>query len=160
MAQETPADWRFLFRQDQGEISRAVWLRGVGMLAAPLLVLTGGWLLLLPYANRGLDQRGLVDPLAFVTYFYLAGFAFVVILIAVSFYNLSAKRFRARGLAPPFGGLVPFAALIAGAAHWLQPRVADVLPRFAVLACDVAAVAIALWCLYELGLRDDRGDAP
>jgi uncharacterized membrane protein YhaH (DUF805 family) len=112
-----------------------------------------------PWANRGLDERKLIDVMALVTYVYLIAMAFALILIAVSFYNLSAKRLRARGLPTGLAGLAPFTAFIAGAAHWLQPRVADVFPFAIVVICDVAVIGVALWCLYELGVRSGDGSA-
>ena len=126
------------------------------MLAAPLVVMSAIWMLLSPYANRGLDQRRLVDPMTLVTYLYLALFTLAVILIAVSFVYLSAKRARARGLFTSFGALAPLAALIAGAAHWLYPRAADVIPLAIVRGLDVIVVILAIACVVELGVKDSR----
>ena len=151
-----PAGLRFLFRTDQGTVARRDWWRGAAILAAPLLVLTAGWKLLEPFANRSLDERNLVDAMTIVTYVYLIVYAFVVLLIAVSFFNLSAKRLRARRLPPGLAGLPPLAALCAGAAHWLHPRVSEVMPFAIVAGLDLALAASLLWIVFELGLREDR----
>ncbi len=147
--------WRFLFRTDQGGISRREWWRGSALLAALLLALAAGWRFLSPYANRGLDERKLMDAITIVTFVYLLVYAFAAILIAVCFVNLSAKRLRARGRLPGLAGIVPLAALVAGAAHWLQPRVADTMPWAIVAACDVALAAAIAAAIVELGLRRD-----
>ena len=156
MDQSAPAgDLHFLFRTDQGTISRKLWWRGVAMLAAPLAAFTAVWWLLSPYAWRGLDERRFIDPMTIITYLYLIIFAFAVMLIAVCFVNLSAKRLRARGREPGLAGLAPFAALLAGAAHWLYPRVADTMPWAIVAVCDLVLLAVIAWMVVELGLRDD-----
>ena len=122
-----PSQFAFLFRTEQGRIDRQTWHYGAGLLALPLVVLTGLWLALAPYANRSLDQRAFADPRTFASYAYLVVYAFAVLLIAVCYVNLSAKRFRDRGRPAPVGlaGLLPFVALCDGAARWLQPRVAE-----------------------------------
>ncbi len=150
-----PDSLHFLFRTEAGEIGRAQWWRGVAILVVPLVLLTAGWLWLEPYANRGLDQRKLIDAATLGTYIYLVIFAFAVIFIAVCFVMLSGKRLRARRRQPALAGALPLAMLITGAAAWLQPRVADVMPRGVVLACDMAAIAIVGWFIWELGTRSD-----
>ena len=145
------AGLRFLFRTDQGTIGRRDWWRGVAMLAGVLVALSVGWHFLAPYANRGLDERKLIDAMTIITFLYLMIFAFAVMLIAVCFVSLTAKRLRARGRPTGLAGLLPFAALIAGAAHWLQPRVAESMPWAIVAACDVALIVVALWCIIDLG---------
>jgi uncharacterized BrkB/YihY/UPF0761 family membrane protein len=71
--------------------------------------------------------------------------------------NLSAKRFRDLGRAAPvaLAGLAPLVALVVGAVHWLQPRVAEVMPRLWVWGADAALVAVIGWTIYELGFRND-----
>ncbi len=149
-------DLRFLFRSDQGAIDRREWRRGVAILVALLIAIAGGWRLLSPYANRGLDERKLIDAMTIVTFTYLCVYAFAVILIAVCYVNLSIKRLRARGGQTSLAGLLPLGALVTGAAHWLQPRVADSMPWMIVALCDVALLAVAIWCIVELGLREDK----
>ncbi len=40
--------------------------------------------------------------------------------------------------------------LVAGAAAWLQPRVAEVMPRATVWACEGLMVAAAIWTALEM----------
>ena len=151
----TSASLRYLYRNDQGTLSRAAWWSGLVPLASLLVVMTVIWQLLAPWGQRGLDERAFLDPRTIVTYIYLMLYTFAVILIAVSYTNLSAKRFRARGRLAGFAGLLPLAALMSGAAHWLYPRVADVMPWLLVPACDVALAAVIIWHVYDLGLAGD-----
>lgn len=146
---------RFLFRTDEGEISAPAWWSGVAILASILAPLTLGWLALQPFAHRKLDERAFLDPMTIVAYVYVLIFALIVMLCAVSYTNLSAKRLRARGwrTSPACqSALLPLAALIAGAAHWLYPRIADVTPWALVAMCDFALIAVALWHMIDLGL--------
>lgn len=146
---------RFLYRTDQGTLSRAAWWAGLAPLACVLLVMTMIWRLVAPWGQRGLDERAFLDPLTALSYAYLIVYTFAIILIAVSYTNLSAKRFHARGRIGGLAGLLPLAALLSGAAHWLYPRVAEVMPWWPVLAIDAGAVAIVLWHLIDLGVASD-----
>ena len=148
-----PAGLRFLFRAEEGSIGRGDWRRGAAILALLLVALFAGWRFLAPWANRGLDQRGFIDPMTIITYVYLIVYAFAAILIAVCYVNLSGKRLRARALPPGLAGLLPLAALFSGAAHWLQPRVAEAMPFWIVVACDLALATVFVWSLVELGFR-------
>jgi uncharacterized membrane protein YhaH (DUF805 family) len=143
---------RFLFQTYEGSVDRQAWWSGTLMLAAILIPLTLFWLFISPAAHRDLSTPELLNAAALAAFTYLAIFAFAVILIAVSWTNLSAKRFRAIGRPPALAGALPFAALIDGAAHWFQLRAADVFPGWALLIFDVALVAVALWSFYELGV--------
>lgn len=152
MASDPESSFRFLYRTDQGRLDRQRWLAG----ATPLLLLAvvGGGVAMwvAPYAHRSLAERAFYDPLTFGANVYLLVYSFVMILTAISWTNLSAKRFRDRGRPAPLGlaGLAPLAALVAGGAHWLQPRVAEVLPRWTVWSCDILLAVIAVWTLVEL----------
>ncbi len=154
------SDWRFLFRQEQGVIDARTWRLGALTLAAPMVAMTLLWFALLPYANKSLDERALLDPLTIIAYAYLMVFATAILLAAVSFYFLSAKRWR--GLAKPasFAGLPLVAGLATGGAHWLQPRVSEVMPGAIVTACDVALIALIAWQLYELGFARPPAPGP
>jgi uncharacterized membrane protein YhaH (DUF805 family) len=157
MSEPAPAaGLRFLYRTDEGTISRQQWWRGVAILACVLLAFAVGWSLLAPYANRGLDERQLLDALTITTYIYLCIYAFAILLIAVCFVNLSIKRLRARNLPTGLAGLLPLAALVTSAAHWLQPRVADVMPGWSVTLCDIGLLAVIVWSIVELGVREPR----
>jgi uncharacterized membrane protein YhaH (DUF805 family) len=149
-----PASIRFLFRTYEGSIDRRTWRTGVLVLLAFLIPLTVIWLILAPATHRDLSRPELVDARALFAFLYLILFTFTVILIAVCWTNLSAKRFRAIGWPGAFAGLLPFAALIDGAAHWFQPRAPDVFPDWALIVFDAILAAVALWSLYELGLAN------
>ena len=146
--------FRFLYRNDEGSLSRAAWWSGLIPLASVLVVMTIVWLLLAPWGRRGLNERAFLDPLTIVAYLYLAFYAFCVILIAVSYTYLSAKRLRTRGRYPGLAGLLPLAALFSGAAHWLYPRVAETMPWALVVACDVALIGVILWHVIDLGVLE------
>ena len=152
MFNEPKRGFSFLFRTDEGIIGRAGWWRGLAAIAAPLLILTLGWRALAPFAHRDLSQRAFIDPMTITAYVYLLFYTFAVILAAICFYNLSAKRFRDRGRAAACAGLLPFSVFVAGAAHWLQPRSEGSVPAIVPLAFDVIAAAIAIWTLIDLGV--------
>ena len=99
-----------------------------------------------------------VDARTAFTYLYLVIYAVAFLLIAVSHYNLSAKRFRARGKPAGLAGILPLAALLTGAAHWIAPRVGDGLPGWTVPAVDFAMLVIVIWTMLELGLKRGAGD--
>ncbi|MBM3608864.1 MAG: hypothetical protein FJX29_10515 [Alphaproteobacteria bacterium] len=150
---------RFLFRTEEGEIGARAWWSGAVILTCILAPLTLGWLALQPYAYRKLDERAFLDPMTIVAYVYVLALALVIMLCAVSYTNLSAKRFRARGWrANPamLAALLPLLALFAGAAHWLYPRVADVTPWALVVLCDFALACVAIWHIIDLGLLRDN----
>lgn len=145
--------FRFLFRQDKGVIARDVWWLGTAMTGAIVLVLSLVWFAVSPYATSDLSRRGLIDPTALGVYVYLFFYAAIALVCTVSWYNLSAKRFRDRGRAPAFAGLPLVAALFAGAAHWLAPRLPEMVPFWAVATLDMALLAVILWTIFELGIR-------
>lgn len=146
-------DFAFLYQSEQGVIDARVWARAAALLTAIFVAVTGVWLVVRPFGRRSLAERHLFDPLAIAANFYQLFFIFAVILLAISWVNLSAKRFRDRGLAPPIGlaGIFPLFALLDGALRWLQPQIADILPRWTVFAGDgLVAVALA-WTVAECG---------
>ncbi len=158
MAGENVPTFAFLYRTETGRIDRPVWWRGFWQLAVPLIVLTIGWFLLAPYAQRDIAQQdALIAPATLAAYIYLLLYTFAVILIAISFYNLSAKRFRDHGRPGSLAGLVPLFALIAGAAHWLQPRVSDSIPIWIVYILDAVLVVAIVATLYECGFGETEG---
>jgi hypothetical protein len=152
-----PSRFYFLFRTDKGVIDAPTWLRGTIVIVLINAVLTALWLLMLPYANRGLDERALLDLSTLGIYVYLFIYAEIVILSAVSFYNLTAKRFRACALPAALAGLIPFIALVTGAYHWLQPRVSDVIPAWSTMILDVILIACCLWTLIMLTRKESQG---
>jgi uncharacterized membrane protein YhaH (DUF805 family) len=149
--------FRFLFRTDQGRIDSRTWWRGTLLLGAILLPLTLIWFAISGYAQRDLKPDAvLVNWPTLVTYVYLLLYAFAVILIAICHYNLSAKRFRDRGLPSSLAGLLPFLALFAGAMHWLYPRVSEAMPYWLVFVSDVLLIATVVFNLIELN-KGSRG---
>lgn len=150
----------FLFRTDQGKISRATWWKGMALIVVPLVLMTLGWRALSSSAHRNLSDSAFIDPATMFAYAYLMIYGFAIILGAICFYNLSAKRFCDRLLPRALAGLLPFALLLAGAAHWFQPRSQGDAPAFVPFAFDAVAALIALWCIAELGFRPGREDLP
>ncbi len=153
--QESASGFAFLFRGDQGLVSRAQWWLGTAGLAAVLAALTGVWMVIgrAAYEAQGPEARAdLFDANIFAAYAYLIFFGFGVMLISVSHYNLSAKRCRARGRPPALAGLLPLFALFSGAAHWLYPRVTEDMPYWTVGLTDALLVAVILWNVVDLGL--------
>ena len=149
---------RFLFRADEGRIGAGVWLRGFLFLAALLLALTAIWLAIAPWGRRDLSQRAFVDPTTIAVYVYLLLYAVAVILIGVSYVNLSLKRLRAAEKPLAISGLLPLAVLLAGAAHWLQPRVADVFPIWIAWAVDAVLAVVAVFSFVVMARGAPRED--
>jgi uncharacterized membrane protein YhaH (DUF805 family) len=145
---------RFGFRTDQGRLDAKTWWQGTAILGVPLAVLTLIWFLLAPYAHRDLASTPFLAWRTVAAFVYLLFYAFAILLVAICHYNLSAKRWRDRGRPGALAGLLPLAALVSGAAHWLQPRVADVLPYWYVAGVDATLVAITAWNVVELGFSE------
>lgn len=147
---------RFLFRTDQGRIDAPTWRRWTAILFAILAILTVIWLPLEPLTHRDIATTPFFAWGTFAAFVYLVAYAFAVLLIAISHYNLSAKRWRDRGWPGALAGLLPFFALLSGAAHWLQPRVADMVSYWYVAGIDVLLVAVIVWNMVELGALASR----
>lgn len=145
----------FLFRSDQGRIGRATWWRGTLPLAALALAGTVGWLLLRPFAHHDLSEQAFIAPLTILAYVYLLVYAFALILIGVCEYNLSAKRFRDRGLPGALAAVLPLSLLFGSALIWFIPRSFDTVPDWAAPLTFVALAGVAVWNIVELGLRRD-----
>ncbi len=146
------SDFRFLYRTDKGRIDRAGWLRAAAPLALSFLATTAIMLAVLPWANRPLSERAFFDPAALAANTYILAYAALTILTGISWVNLGAKRFRDRGRPAPLGmaGLLPLAMLVAGAAAWLQPRVAEAMPRASVWGCEILLLVVAVWTAAEM----------
>ena len=146
----------FLFRTDQGVIDRATWRKGMAVVLVPILALSAVWIALEPSAMRGPDLASGFDPWTAIAFLYLLLYSFAVIIAAICFYNLSAKRFRARGRPAALAGLLPFSLFVTGAAFWLTPRSEGyVSPAFAYLLAALT-LAIIVWTVSDLGLAADR----
>lgn len=149
---------RFLYRNDQGRIDADTWIKGLRPLAITLIPFVLFWKLLAPYTNHDIAKDPFFPPLTIAAYAYAILYAFVVILIVISYVNLSAKRFRDRALFPPLGlaSLAPFFGLLTGAAHWLQPRVSESMPIWWVWGIDAMLMISILWTIFELALKPSR----
>ncbi|HMK90130.1 MAG TPA: hypothetical protein VK446_10935 [Methylocystis sp.] len=156
MTEDGREDFHFLFRSDKGRIGQAVWRRYALRLFAILIPMYGLWLLLAPYAFHDLSKTPFFVPMTALAYAYALVFAFVTILVTICYINLSAKRFRDLERPSPLGlaSLAPFAAFLAGAAHFFQGLVEGVVPRWQVYPFDAAFVIIAGWTIWELGFKD------
>lgn len=150
---------RFLYRTELGRIDRATWARGAGALAAIIAPFHLLWLALSPYTAHDLAKDPFFMPMTAVAYAFVLLYAFVILLVAVCYVNLSAKRFRDIGREWPVGlaGLAPFALLVDGATHWLQPRVAEVMSVWWVWGVDAILAGVIAWTVYELGFKDSHG---
>jgi uncharacterized membrane protein YhaH (DUF805 family) len=144
---------RFGFRTDQGRIDAKTWLQGTLFLALPLAVLTLIWFLWAPFTRPDIEESALSAWETLAAYIYVLFYGFAVLLIAISHYNLSVKRWRGRGWRFPgaLAALLPLFALFSGAAHLAQPRLAEVMPYWYVVIIDAALVAIIAWNAVELG---------
>ena len=142
----------FLYRTDQGRIDRGAWLNGALPLIMLMLPLTMILREALQFANRPLSERAFYDLPTIAANSFILVYALAMLLIAISWVNLGAKRFRDRGRPAPLAlaGLLPLAMFAAAAAHWLQPRVAEIMPRWSVTAADALVIAVALWTLAEM----------
>jgi uncharacterized membrane protein YhaH (DUF805 family) len=147
---------RFLFRTDQGLIGQKTWWIGSLWLGAIFALLSTISLLLSPYTRHDLAKTPLLDWHVIAAYLYLTFYIFALILIAICFYNLSAKRWRDRGKPSALAGLLPFFALLSGAVHWLYPQLGDEIPIWSVIATDAVFVALLLWTIVELGVLPSK----
>lgn len=145
--------FRFLFRTDKGVVNREVWWLGSAIIGGVVAVATAVWIAIAPLATTDLARRGLFDATALSVYLYLMVYAFVVLIAAVCWYNLSAKRFRDRGRPPSLAGLPLLLALLAGALHWVQPRVPETIPGWTTGALDIVLLLVIIWTVVELGAR-------
>lgn len=141
----------FLFRSDDGRIDVATWRRGAALLAGVFICLCIGWIFIQPYADHDLNTTPLMTAVILVANLYRLLFGFSIILILISYYNLSAKRWRDIGRPAGLAGLLPFVACVCGAAHWLEPRLDRALPHAATLATDLVLILTFIWNVVELG---------
>jgi hypothetical protein len=148
----------FLFRTDEGEIARPTWWKGMAAIFAPMLILTLGWIALEPVATRPPDRQGMLAAATLGAYVYLMFYAFAVILAAVCYYNLSAKRFRARSRPASLAGLAPFGLLLCGAMDWLAPRSEGYVPAVVPMVLFGLTALVAAWSVVDLGILGGGGE--
>ncbi|MBV1702767.1 MAG: hypothetical protein KGQ46_13205 [Hyphomicrobiales bacterium] len=153
-------DFGFLFRQDQGTISRRIWLRGTALLVGFMIITTLVFIPISGGAVHLLSSPGLLGPriainvtlvLLYIVYLSVYGIAFI--LAAVSHYNLSAKRARAIGKSPSEAAIFPLAVLMAGAVNLLQPQMGSSMPVWTKYLADLALVLVLAYVLYEFGMK-------
>lgn len=150
----------FLFRTDRGRVGREVWWRGTVPLVLIAALMTGGWLLLRPYATGDLVNGTLPGAATLLAYVYLAGFAFAMILVAICEYNLSAKRFRDRGRPAALAAVLPLSLLAVGALVGFVPRSFGAMPDWIEPAAVAAVLAVVAWNVADLGFGTSRAAAP
>ena len=143
----------FLFRQDYGVIDAPTWRFHVGWLCLLLVGLTLALFPLRPYTHHDLATTRFIAPLTILAYTYIIIYSFAVLLIAISYTMLTIKRLRDRRKPTALAGLVPFLALLAGAAHFLQPQVPDVVAIWYVVAVDAMLALAIVSTVVELGFR-------
>lgn len=155
--------FHFLFRSDAGEIDRAIWMRYAGAIAGIVIVLTLPWLWLRGHIVHDLSKDKFFDLPIFTAYAYALTYAFALILLGVSYMNLTAKRFRALRWRSPLGlaSLAPLVALLAGALRLvsiLSPAATDIAPTWAVWGAEAIFAGVAGWTIWELGIKDRASD--
>ena len=147
----TGSGFRFLYREDRGRIARADWWRAATPLVGLVAAATAGWLAIRPYAVHDLGTQPFIDGATIAAFVYLALYAFGLILAAVCWYNVSAKRFRDRGRPGRWAAVLPLAAFLDGALAWFAPRSFDTVPAWATSAALALVVLIAIWTVIDLG---------
>jgi ABC-type uncharacterized transport system permease subunit len=147
---------RFLFREEQGVIDAQTWRRHVAWLVLVVLGMTALWMFLSPYAHHDLATSAFIAPMTILAFAYLLVFAFAVIIAAISYTMLSAKRLRDRKEPTGLAGLVPLLALCAGSLHFLQGKTPDVISHWYVLALDGVLCVVAVLTIVDLGFRPGR----
>jgi uncharacterized membrane protein YhaH (DUF805 family) len=141
----------FLYRTDEGEIDATTWWRGALPLVGIFIVLTLGWILIEPLADKSLATT-VVGTIAVLTgNLYRLAYGFACVLLLICLYNLSAKRWRNLGRPSSFAGILPVAAAVTAALHWLEPRVGGELSHNWIIAADIILAGIFLWSVVELG---------
>jgi uncharacterized membrane protein YhaH (DUF805 family) len=146
----------FLYRTDQGRIGAGGWWKGVVPLGVIFIVLTVGAALSKPFMKHDLATSPFFSWPVLAAYVYIIVYVFALILVTICFYNLSAKRWRDRGKPSALAGLLPFIALLSGAAHWLYPQMNGEVPAWSLVAIDAAFVIVLIWSVVELGLLRSR----
>ncbi len=149
-------NFRFLFRSDQGQIDSGTWWVGTAALTLVLGILSVVWLALSPYAHRSGEIVTLFDGMVVLAYGYLVVFAFLVLLLGVCQYNLSAKRFQALGRPGALALALPLSLIFAGAALWLQPRMVPDFPLWLAWMFVGLAFGIIIWNIAELGFSHKK----
>ena len=147
----TRSGFRFLYREDRGRIARADWWRAATPLVVLVAAATAGWLAIRPYAVHDLGTEPFIDGATIAAFVYLALYAFGLILAAVCWYNVSAKRFRDRGRPGRLAAVLPLAAFLDGALAWFAPRSFETVPDWATHVALAVVIAVAVLTVIDLG---------
>ncbi len=150
------SNFRFLYRQTEGVIDRATWVRASVPLVVIVLALTAIAWFIAPDAPRDLATQAFASFGIVAVHAYFLIYAFVLLMCLVAEYFVSAKRFTDLGKPQALAGFVPFALLIAGAAHWYQPRSEGQMPEALAWVFDLAALGVIAWNVFELGIKTDK----
>jgi hypothetical protein len=157
MAQgQNAARFRFLYRQGEGVLAPREWAAAAWPPVAIVAAMTLIWVAIAPNGPRDLSQESLFSLGVVAAHAYFMVYAFAILICAVAEYFVSAKRFADRGKPPALAGLAPFSLLVAGAAHWYQPRSEGAMPAALSYVFDVIALAIVGWNIVELGFGPSR----
>ena len=108
----------FLYRSDAGEIDVATWWRGALVLVGIFAVLTLGWIVLEPYADKSLATTIVSTIVVLTANLYRLAYGFIGLLLLICLYNLSAKRWRNLGRPSSFAGILPVAIAVDAAAGY------------------------------------------
>ncbi|MGA8171765.1 MAG: hypothetical protein WB816_13165 [Methylocystis sp.] len=154
--------FRFLYRDDAGEIDRETWAKHASAMLALVFALTLPWLWLRAHIVHDLAKEPLFDLQIFTAYFYSIVYAFALMLVGVSYMNLSAKRFRALHWPNPLGlaSLVPLVAFLTGALRLvpiLSPSISDLAPTWAIWGAEGIFFCVAAWTAWECGIKRVNG---
>ncbi|MEW6435712.1 MAG: hypothetical protein AB1508_00915 [Pseudomonadota bacterium] len=141
----------FLYRSDEGEIDAAIWWRGALILVGIFAVLTLGWIVIEPFADKSLATTVVGTIVVLTANLYRLAYGFICLMLLICLYNLSAKRWRNLGRPSSFAGILPVWTAITAALHWLEPRVAGALPHYVVVIADVLLIATLIWNVVALG---------
>ncbi len=145
-------DWfRFLYRQSEGSVDRATWLRASLLPLGIALALTIIAVWIAPDKPRDLGSEVFFNPLIVLRQIFLIAYAFVLLFCLVAEYFLSAKRFQDRGRPGALAGVAPFALLIVAAANWYQPLSEGSMSHLALIGVDLVALLAIAWTIAELG---------
>ena len=156
MAQSSAERFRSLYRQTDGVLDRGAWARASLAPVGAALAMTAIWIVIAPDAPRDLTHEAFIDLGVVAKHLYFIVYSFALIVCAVAEYFVSAKRFADRGRPPALAGLVPLSLLLAGAAHWYQPRSEGTMPAALATIFDVIAIAVVAWSVAELGFGPSR----
>ena len=155
----TAANFRPLYRQEEGRLDRAAWWVASIPPTLLLIAMTLVWFAIAPRAQRDLGSQQFLDPVVVATYCYLIVYGFAIIFCQIAQYNVSAKRFHDRLMPGSLAGILPLAALLLGALHWLAPRVSPAIPGWSLWLADVVFSGRAGLERDRTGLQTVAGDA-